>query len=166
MKSLSQKGFSVYTVFGRYVWTRACSLFFLVWSWELGLSVMSKADLPSYTLTLPSLTPCWSMSTTSFLPLLYLQTLPLCWFHHFRLEICLTSSILKKNPPSLPPSPVLSLSFLSWKSYLNIFYSHFTSSPPICYCTHDSRLSCYSSLKRLSCYEDFPHFSYFLHLSY
>lgn len=45
-----------------------CNLFFLVWPWELGLSVMSKANPPSYVPTLPSLTPRRSIDTTCFLP--------------------------------------------------------------------------------------------------
>ena len=102
---------------------QGCNFFFLVWPWELELSVMSKANPSSYTPTLPSLTPGKSTDTTSFLPLLYPQNFPLHWFHHLRLEIYSTPSILKKNPPSPPPSPVLSLSLL-WKSYLNIPYSH------------------------------------------
>lgn len=146
---------------------RAAAYFSLFGLGSWGLSVMSKANLPSYALTLPSLTPHRCVGTTSFLPLLYLQTLPLCWFHPFRLEICLTSSILEKNPPSLPPFPILSFFRFMEKLLECSLFPSSLSSPPICYCTHDKRLSCYSSLQRVSCYEDFPHFSlYFFHLSF
>lgn len=148
------------------IYEQGCNLFFLVWSWELRLSVMSKANLPSYALTLPSLTPHRSVGTTSFLPLLYLNS-PSLLVSSFQARNMLNIFYLEKEPTltstfSYPFFP----SFHGKATWL-FFIPIFTSSPPICYCTHDKRLSCYSSLRRVSCYEDFPHFSlYFFHLSF
>lgn len=141
---------------------QGCNFFFLVWPWELELSVMSKANPSSYTPSLPSLTPGKSTDTTSFLPLLYPQNFPLHWFHHLRLEIYSTPSILKKNPPSLPPSPVLSLSLLSMEKLPE--YSLFPSSLlHLPFATHEMGWAV-THFSTVSCYEDFPCFS--LYVSY
>lgn len=89
---------------------QSCNLFFHVWPWELGLSVMSEANSSSCSGNSPSSISSRSVCSTAFLPLLRLQTFPLYWFHPLRIWIYSSICYIEKKSTLLIPlpSPVLS----------------------------------------------------------